>query len=326
MKEVLPKHKSEHVLVITHADLIRNITHFVNKTDPMKLSHQPYPQVAEPHTFFWDHLNSAQMDLHKHNTDDIEWDGYKRIPEVFDCWFESGSMPYAQPHFPFSSPPNPLSKGEGELPSSSGGGRKATWGPRPFTGAGGGGRPPGFPADFIAEGMDQTRGWFYTLMILSTALFDEPPFNNCVVNGIVLAEDGKKMSKSLNNYPDPMLLTEKYGADAVRFTLMSSPAVRGEDLRFSEKMVAESMRNVLLKLWNSYSFFVTYANACPEPSRRAAKFDPSGTRKDSKHPLDVWIKAEVQDLVNRMTEQLDKYELSYTCNELDEAIDALTNW
>jgi isoleucyl-tRNA synthetase len=326
LKEVLPKHKSEHVLVITHADLIRNITHFMNKTDPMKLSHQPYPQVAQPRTFFWDHQNNAQMDLHKHNTDDIEWDGYKRIPEVFDCWFESGSMPYAQPHFPFSSPPNPLSKGEGGLPSSSGGGRKATWGPRPFTGAGGGGRPPGFPADFIAEGMDQTRGWFYTLMILSTALFDEPPFNNCVVNGIVLAEDGKKMSKSLNNYPDPMLLTEKYGADAVRFTLMSSPAVRGEDLRFSEKMVAESMRNVLLKLWNSYSFFVTYANACPEPSRRAAKFDSTGTRKGSKHPLDVWIKAEVQDLVNRMTEQLDKYELSYTCSELDETIDALTNW
>jgi len=225
------------------------------------------------------------MDLHKHNTDDIEWDGYKRIPEVFDCWFESGSMPYAQPHFPFEN---------------------------------GGKIPSGFPADFIAEGMDQTRGWFYTLMILSTALFDEPAFHNCVVNGIVLAEDGKKMSKSQNNYPDPMLLTEKYGADAVRFTLMSSPAVRGEDLRFSEKMVAESMRNVLLKLWNSYSFFVTYANA--------AKFDPTGTRKDSKHPLDVWIKAEVQDLANRMTEQLDKYELSFACSELDETIDALTNW
>ena len=285
LKEVLPKHKSEHVLVITHADLIRNITHFMNKTDPMKLSHQPYPQVASPHTFFWDHQNNSQMDLHKHNTDDIEWDGYKRIPEVFDCWFESGSMPYAQPHFPFEN---------------------------------GGKIPSGFPADFIAEGMDQTRGWFYTLMILSTALFDEPAFHNCVVNGIVLAEDGKKMSKSLNNYPDPMLLTEKYGADAVRFTLMSSPAVRGEDLRFSEKMVAESMRNVLLKLWNSYSFFVTYANA--------AKFDPTGTRKDSKHPLDVWIKAEVQDLANRMTEQLDKYELSFACSELDETIDALTNW
>ncbi|MFA7682287.1 MAG: histidine phosphatase family protein, partial [Candidatus Peribacteraceae bacterium] len=209
----------------------------------------------------------------------------KRIPEVFDCWFESGSMPYAQPHFPFETAEK---------------------------------TPPGFPADFIAEGMDQTRGWFYTLMILSTALFNEPAFKNCVVNGIVLAEDGKKMSKRLKNYPEPMEIVKKYGADAVRFTLMSSPAVRGEDLRFSEKAVAESMRNVLLPLWNSYSFFVTYANA--------AGYEPVESRRESTHPLDIWIRAEMQDLVNRITQQLDRYELSFACSELHETIDALTNW
>ncbi|MDD5469965.1 MAG: DUF5915 domain-containing protein, partial [Candidatus Peribacteraceae bacterium] len=128
----------------------------------------------------------------------------------------------------------------------------------------------------------------------------------------------KKMSKRLKNYPEPTEIVEKYGADAIRFTLMSSPAVRGEDLRMSEKLVAESLRNVLLPLWNTYSFFVTYANA--------AKFEPVATRKASTHPLDRWILAEVQDLVNRMTEQLDRYDLSATCAELHDTIDALTNW
>jgi len=218
---------------------------------------------------------------------------FKRIPEVFDCWVESGSMPYAQPHFPFA----PLTS-DVLCPTSE--------------------VPPGFPADFIAEGIDQTRGWFYTLTVLSTALFGQSPFKNCIVNGTVLAEDGKKMSKRLKNYPDPSLLIDKYGADAFRFALINAPVVRGEDLRFSEKLVAETMRNIMLKLWNSYSFFVTYANA--------SEFEPTDTRKDSKHPLDIWIKAEMQDLANRITEQLDKYEISYACAELDDTIDALTNW
>src|SRR5436189_3957346 len=114
-----------------------------------------------------------------------------------------------------------------------------------------------FPADFIAEGLDQTRGWFYTLTVLGNHLFQTSPFKNCVVNGIVLAEDGKKMSKRLKNYPDPLDVVGRHGADAVRFTLMSSPAVRAEDLRFSEKLVEETVRSVLLPLWNTYSFFTT---------------------------------------------------------------------
>jgi isoleucyl-tRNA synthetase len=122
-----------------------------------------------------------------------------RIPEVLDCWFESGSMPYASKHYPF--------KGEANFK---------------------------FPAEFIAEGLDQTRGWFYTLLILGTALFDNTPFMNCIVNGTVLAEDGKKMSKSLQNYPDPKHVLDKYGADAIRFYLMNSPVVAAEDFRFVE--------------------------------------------------------------------------------------------
>lgn len=117
-----------------------------------------------------------------------------------------------------------------------------------------------FPADFIAEGLDQTRGWFYTLLILGTALFDNTPFMNVIVNGLILAEDGKKMSKSLKNYPDPNEIINKHGADALRFFMLSSQVVKAEDLRFSEAGVEETVKKVLLPLWNTYSFFTTYAN------------------------------------------------------------------
>jgi isoleucyl-tRNA synthetase len=213
----------------------------------------------------------------------------RRIEEVLDCWFESGSMPYAQEHYPF--------EGQGAV-------------------------PPHFPADFIAEGLDQTRGWFYTLMVLSSALYDCPAFKNCVVNGTVLAEDGKKMSKRLKNYPEPTEIVKKYGADAVRFALMSSPAVRAEDLRFSEKFVSESVRSVLLPLWNAYRLFVTYANAADwKPS-----LDFALKNAKSPHLLDRWIVCKTQELVNKMTKELEGYDLSATCAELAASIDDLTNW
>lgn len=153
------------------------------------------------------------------------WTPLKRIPEVLDCWFESGAMPYASKHYPFEN------KEEFK-----------------------------FPADFIAEWLDQTRGWFYTLVILSTALFDSPAAMNTIVNGIILAEDGKKMSKSLNNYPAPKLIFNKYWADAMRFYLMNSPVVEAQDMRFTENWVEEVVKKVILPLWNTYSFFTTYAN------------------------------------------------------------------
>ena len=482
MEEILPRHRSEHVIVITHADPMVNIEHFFTGEDPLKLSHRPYPEKATPAQYYWDHDKNQQLDLHKDTVDDVSWMGgktdksielilvrhgqtdwnaqglsqghtdndlnetgiaqahetakaltkehidviissdlkrakqtaeiigkeigvevtefwedlrernegvwdgkhidevlkdypsanqesksvsfhhrtppegesftefitrvekacqmllekyagkkvivvshggttralhtviqnlgydaalnmrpknagiipltlnpfLKRIPEVLDCWFESGSMPYAQEHYPFEMCHHNTKQ------------------------------PPVFPANFIAEGMDQTRGWFYTLTVLGAALFGKSPFEHCVVNGTVLAEDGKKMSKRLKNYPDPLKVVNKHGADAIRFALMSSPAVRGEDLRFSEKVVEETVRSVLLPLWNTYSFFVTYANA--------AKFEPTNTRRKSEHPLDVWIRTEVQDLANRMTTELDNYNLSATCAELHETIDSLTNW
>ncbi len=489
LAETLPRHRGEHIVLVTHADPLLSVKHFFNGQEPAKLCQQPYPSFAEPFTFYWDHDTQAELDLHKESVDEIAWPGspadatvhmtlvrhgetewnklgkvqgdgadiplnddgreqartlakklrgkdfdcivcsdlsraretaailgeelnlpitgetsllrernlgdwngrtitellkehpypfpdavtlslhyatpasgeslsaffrrlehahdwlltsfpgkkvlvvahtgvlrglkvltgeatyreavkekvanaaaveiplhplLKRIPEVLDCWFESGSMPYAQSHFPFERRPGVKKKTKAPV------------------------LPPGFPADFIAEGIDQTRGWFYTLTVLSAALFKKPAFLNCVVNGTVLAEDGKKMSKRLKNYPEPLEIVEKYGADAVRFALMSSPAVRGEDLRFSARLVEETLRGVLLPLWNTYAFFVTYANA--------AKWEPTETRRTSNHPLDRWIRAEVQDLVNRMTEQLERYDLSATCAELQDTVDALTNW
>lgn len=168
-------------------------------------------------------------DLHKHFVDNLSWKCEKcggvmnRIPEVLDCWFESGSMPYASIHYPY--------------------------GEREFR-----------PADFIAEGLDQTRGWFYTLHVLGTALFGKNVFANVITNGIVLAEDGAKMSKSKKNYPDPNIIFEKYGADAMRFYLLNSPVARGENLRFSEKGVDEILKSVILPLRSTYQFFSTYAN------------------------------------------------------------------
>ncbi len=266
------------VLVITHGGLIRSMRIYLENLS-----------YAASATLKAENANAYVFTIHP---------VYRRIPDVLDCWFESGSMPYAQNHFPFDSKQKNQDR--------------RTKVKKDFD------LPPGFPADFIAEGIDQTRGWFYTLTVLSSALYNKPAFMNCIVNGTVLAEDGKKMSKRLKNYPEPLVVVEKHGADAVRFALMSSPAVRGEDLRFSEKLVEEQLRNVLLPLWNTYSFFVTYANA--------AAWAPSASRRTSNHPLDVWIRAEVQDLVNRMTEQLDRYDLSATCAELHDTIDALTNW
>ncbi len=185
----------------------------------------------------------APVDLHKHFVDKIvlKKDGkeYRRIPEVLDCWFESGSMPYAQKHYPFEN--------KERFEKS-------------------------FPADFICEGLDQTRGWFYTLVVLSAALYEKEPFKNVIVNGIILAEDGKKMSKSLQNYPDPMKLIDRHGADAMRLYLMNSPAVRAEELRFSEAGVEETVKQILLPFWNTLSFFTTYANA--------DGWEPDGTEVD----------------------------------------------
>ena len=231
-------------------------------------------------------------DLHKHFVDPIEIPSkegrgtLKRVPEVLDCWFESGSMPYAQAHYPFENKEHFESH---------------------------------FPADFIAEGLDQTRGWFYTLMVLSVALFDKPAFRNVVVNGMILAGDGRKMSKRLKNYPDPVYMMDTYGADALRLYLMSSPVVRAEDLCFSEEGVKHVVRHILIPLWNSYSFFVTYANIDGWTSEKACD-------EKSEVLLDRWVLSALETLSEKVTVAMDSYDLQGAVRPFLVFIDQLTNW
>lgn len=234
-------------------------------------------------------------DLHSHFVDDIviKKDGkeFKRVTEVLDCWMESGAMPYAQKHYPFED--------------------SATF-------------EKNFPAEFIAEGLDQTRGWFYTLVVLGAALFDKSPFKNVIVNGMVLAEDGKKMSKKLKNYPDPHEIFDKYGADALRFYLMNSPAVRAEPLRFSERGVEDVVRRILLPIWNSYSFFVTYANIDGYKPDEILKSGAQAPQTNSK--LDKWIISELEQLLKDLTAEMDQYDLQRATEPITNFIESLTNW
>ncbi len=228
-------------------------------------------------------------DLHKHYVDEIvierEGKTYRRTPEVLDCWFESGSMPYAQNHYPFEN--------------------KASF-------------EANFPADFIAEGLDQTRGWFYTLTVLSTALFDTPAFKNVVVNGLVLAEDGLKMSKRLKNYPDPLHVIHEYGADALRLYLIHSPVVRAESLRFSEEGVKHALRHLLLPWWNAYSFFVTYANI--------DGWSPDQAVLQRENRLDRWIQSSLARLEQEVSAAMDRYDLQASVRPFVAFIEDLTNW
>ena len=234
-------------------------------------------------------------DLHKHYVDKIviRKDGktYHRTPEVLDCWFESGSMPYAQQHYMGGADGQPDETGFRDF----------------------------FPADFIAEGLDQTRGWFYTLMLLGTMLFGKSPYRNVVVNGLVLAEDGKKMSKRLKNYPDPNLMLNTYGADAIRLYMIYSPVVRAENLKFSENGVKQIMRDLLIPWWNAYSFFVTYANVDGFADKEVVK--PA-----SDNVLDRWIVSSMETLIADVTEAMDAYDLQKAVRPFVKFIEDLTNW
>ncbi len=229
-------------------------------------------------------------DLHKHHIDELSWPcscGGKmiRVPEVLDCWFESGAMPYAQVHYPFEN---------------------KQW------------FEEHFPADFISEGLDQTRGWFYTLTVLAAALFGSPAFQHVIVNGLVLAEDGRKMSKKLRNYTDPGIIIDMFGADALRLFLMNSAAVKAESLRYSDDGVRDVLKGVLIPLWNAYSFYVTYANI--------DNVRPEGFTDDVQNPLDQWILSETASLVETVGRMLDAYDIQKAIEPILLYIDALNNW
>jgi isoleucyl-tRNA synthetase len=208
----------------------------------------------------------------------------RRVVEVLDCWFESGSMPFAQVHYPFEN---------------------ADW------------FESHYPGDFIVEYIGQTRGWFYTMHVLATALFDRPAFRTCVSHGILQGSDGRKMSKSLRNYPDVYEMFDVYGSDAMRWMLMSSPVLRGGDMPVTESSIRDAVRQVLLPLWNVWYFFSLYANA---ESYQAV------SRVDSPNLLDRYVLAKTGELVASATEQLDAYDVSGACQSVRSYLDALTNW
>ncbi|MBU1557439.1 class I tRNA ligase family protein [Patescibacteria group bacterium] len=298
--EIDKKYSDKNILIVTHeypawlllsvakgldargSDELRKEENLFDNADVKNLNFAPISHNA-----------NYESDVHMPYIDEIKFacgncnGEMKRIEEVFDCWFESGSMPYASNHYPF----NNLDKFNPE-------------------------KGIGFPADLIAEGVDQTRGWFYTSLVLSTALFDQTAFKNVVVNGTILAEDGQKMSKSLKNYPDVNHVLNKYGADAMRYYLMSSPSVKAEDFSFSEKGVDEVLKKIILKTNNIYSFYELYKDNVKE------KVNP----QDSENVLDKWILARLNQLVSEATKGLNNYELDRASRPIMEFVDDLSTW
>ena len=230
-------------------------------------------------------------DLHREHVDPLSFSiageegTYQRVPEVLDCWFESGSMPYAQLHYPFENQ-NVFQAG--------------------------------FPAEFIAEGLDQTRGWFYTLTVLAAAIYDKPAFRNVIVNGMVMAEDGKKMSKRLRNYTPPDELMEAYGADALRLYLINSGLARGEEQRFADSGVRDMTRRALLPWYNAFSFLQTYAAIDQWSPEKGLHFEDN--------VLDQWLMSRLQTLKSNIATEMEAYRLYNVVPQLFDFIEDLTNW
>ncbi|KAJ7647185.1 tRNA synthetases class I-domain-containing protein [Roridomyces roridus] len=237
------------------------------------------------------------VDLHRENVDHITIPSptgngvLRRVEEVFDCWFESGSMPYAQLHYPFENK---------ELFEKS------------------------FPAQFVCEGIDQTRGWFYTLLVLSTHLFGKAPWQNLIVTGLVLAADGKKMSKSLKNFPDPGIIIDKMGADATRMFLVNSPIVRADNLRFREEGVREVISRVLLPWLNSFRFFLGHAALFKKATGEDFQYNPHAPTPNN--VMDRWVLARCQSLIKLVREEMAAYRLYTIIPRLLDLVDELTNW
>lgn len=284
LEEINKKYQNKNIVIVSHGDPLQFIYSIIQEIDRMKAYRNDwYPEKGSLKMLY-----SKKIDIHKHNIDKITFKckkcggEMKRIPDVLDCWFESGSMPYAQIHYPFEN------KEKFEK---------------------------NFPAKFIAEGLDQTRAWFYYLHILSTALKNSETFKNVIVNGIVLAEDGKKMSKKLNNYPDPMLMFDKYGSDAIRYYLATSQVMKAEDLNFSEKGVDEIVKKLITRFKNVFNFYNLYSENLEDDFK-----------KDSNNILDKWILAKLNELIFQITNGLDNYEIDKASRPIMNFVDDLSVW
>lgn len=283
------------ILIISHGDplaLLNTVCSGCSKEETVATWDELYPKkgIAVKTTFTpLPHNDNYELDFHRPYIDDyvvVDEDGTKleRVSDVFDCWFESGSMPYAEMHYPFENTDhfNPVV------------GKR-------------------FPANFIAESIDQTRGWFYSMMVLGVALFGKSPYQNVITNGLVLAEDGRKMSKSLQNYPDPVELADRQGVDAMRFYLLSSSIIKGEDLNFSEKEVMELQRKNIGRLHNVLAMYEEYAGE-------------EESRNDSDHVLDRWIISRLNQLITETTAGFKNYELDKATRPITDFIDDLSVW
>ncbi|MCL2017583.1 MAG: isoleucine--tRNA ligase [Alphaproteobacteria bacterium] len=243
-----------------------------------------FGSVAELEEFFGVNID----DLHRPTLDKLEKDGWKRIPDVLDCWFDAGSMPFAALHYPFEN---------AEKFNTT------------------------FPTDYIIEGIDQTRGWFYTLMVLATALFDKPAFKTVTANGMTLDEDKQKMSKSLGNFEDPQKLFDIYGADAVRIYLLGSNFIKAEPVLIDKagKVFNEPIKNILVPLWNAYHFFTLYANA----GNVTINFE---SHTENRNILDTYILTELDELYGTVIHTLNIYKPDIAIKEFIKFLDTLNNW
>ncbi len=313
------RYSGKKILMVTHEAPVR-LMREVAARQPLNSSKKDgeslkTAEIQEFEFTLFPHNDDYNVDLHRPYIDEVplgdsmrgEW---KRVLDVFDCWFESGSMPFASKHYPFD---------------------KKVFNPKRALGL----FPKGYPADFIAEGLDQTRGWFYSLIVLGTALFGKSPYKNVIVNGFVQAQDGQKMSKRLKNYPDPMDVVEKFGADALRYYILSSSLVQAEDLNFALRGVEEVSKKLLMRLDNVRSFYDLYtptqeslAKSVAEPKtevRDLAK-DSHKTLSQTQHVLDAWILSRLGELVRDTTAGFEKYELDMATRPLAGFIDDLSTW
>ncbi|XKT75356.1 MAG: class I tRNA ligase family protein [Patescibacteria group bacterium UBA2103] len=290
---------NENILIVTHGAGLEVLPAVVEGADNAR-SKEIRDTVDVPPGTLLDvafaplpHNHNYELDYHRPYIDEVvlEKDGetYTRILDVFDCWFESGSMPYGQQHYPFEN--------------------KNVFNPTP----GLFGKAKGYPAQFIAEGLDQTRGWFYSLLVLGVGLFGKAPYENVVVNGTVLAEDGQKMSKKLKNYPDPMEMINKYGADSIRYYMLASPVARAEDFSFAEAGVKEISSKIIGRLHNVLSFFELYKDTVP-------------TKEGSSHVLDTWIISRLNQLIAETTEGYESYAFDKANRPLLDFLDDLSTW
>ncbi|HUD02754.1 MAG TPA: class I tRNA ligase family protein [Candidatus Paceibacterota bacterium] len=316
--EIESRYTNKRVLIVTHGDpawtlfetamatpyktLVNLDTKrgYLHNAEVREISFTPYPHNAQ-----------FELDLHRPYIDDIklgdslrgEWE---RVPDVFDCWFESGSMPYASNSYPQ---------------------KKDTFNPKRLFGL----APKGYPAHFIAEGIDQTRGWFYSLIVLGVGLFGKTPYKAVITNGLILAQDGRKMSKKLKNYPDPMELVEKFGADALRYYLLSSTVIRGEDLRFFEKGVEDVSKKILMRLDNVRSFYELY---CTQDSAQKKVLGSASPQPDyfsaqspaSSNVLDRWILARLNQVITESTAGYESYQLDDATRPIADFVDDLSTW